>query len=366
MITLRMLGASLVMLLSAPLVAAQIEMDGVHWELSGENTVFTDYLGRRAIKIDGGFAELKNTNFHNGVIEFDVAMPETRGFAGINFRRNDVMAENFYMRSHQSGNPDANQYTPIFNNTAAWQIYYGPRYAQPTKYRFDTWMPVKLVVKGNKMDVYIDSEEPVFHVDNLLQGDTEGSIRLTGFLSEYHFSNVSITHTDDVTLVGKAEEQPELPEGLIKSFKVATKAVAGKLVEGKTMLDPSLLDGQTWVDLAVEQNGVANLSRVSARDRKDNTLLAKLSVSAEEAKTLLLKYGFSDRVTIFLNGKALVYGNDSFLSRDYRFLGTIGSHAGVFLPLKKGDNELIFAVTEAFGGWGLMAIVEDQTNVAIR
>ncbi len=366
MSVLRTLCGALFFVASFPLTASPIALDDAHWELSGEKTMFTEHLGRRSIKLNGGFAGLKNTQFHNGIIEFDIAMPETRGFAGVVFRRTGVMAENFYMRSHQSGNPDANQYTPIFNNTSAWQIYYGPRYASPTKYRFNTWLPVKLVIKGGKMDVYIDSDKPVLHVDNLLQGDSEGTLRLTGSFSDYYFSNVSVTHSDDVTLIGQAEEQPELPNGLVKSFSVSNTAVEGKLVEGKPLLQHALLEEQSWTRLNVEQNGVANLSRVSGRMREVNTLFAKLSLSVDKARTVFLKYGFSDRVTVFLNRKALAYGDDRFLSRDYRFLGTIGLHNGVFLPLQAGENELIFAVTESFGGWGLMVALEEQAGVSIH
>ena len=45
--------------------------------------------------------------------------------------------ENFYIRPHQSGNPDANQYQPVFNGSASWQLYYGPEYAAPVEYRYD-------------------------------------------------------------------------------------------------------------------------------------------------------------------------------------------------------------------------------------
>ena len=316
--------------------------------------------------INGGSAELIGAAFHNGIIEFDLMMPETRGFAGVVFRSEGDHGENFYLRSHQSGNPDANQYTPIFNRTAAWQIYYGPRYAHPTVYRHNEWMHVKLVVKGDKMDVYIDGEEPVLHVDELLRGDGTGGLRLTGFLSDYYFSNIEVHQTDDVELVGKAEPAQELPEGLISKFTVTTKAVEGTLVEGKAELDPMLLDGLMWTELEVEKNGAANLSRASSRTRSENTLFAKLTLTTSEAKSVLMKYGFSDRVTLFLNGKAIAYGDDRFTSRDYRFLGTVGLYDGVFLPLKAGANEVVFAVTESFGGWAVMAAIEDQMGLNIR
>jgi len=41
----------------------------------------------------------------------------------------DAWFEHFYIRPHQSGNPDANQYTPVFNGVSAWQLYHGALYA---------------------------------------------------------------------------------------------------------------------------------------------------------------------------------------------------------------------------------------------
>ena len=46
------------------------------------------------------------------------------------------------------------------------------------------------------------------------------------------------------------------------------------------------------------------------------------------------------------------------MSRDYRFLGTIGYFDAVYLQLKKGRNDLWIAVSENFGGWGIKAKLE--------
>jgi hypothetical protein len=57
-------------------------------------------------------------------------------------------------------------------------------------------------------------------------------------------------------------------------------------------------------------------------------------------------------VTVLLNGRPLYSGDDAYQSRDYRFLGSIGWYDSVYLPLVEGRNELVMAVSEAFGGWG--------------
>ena len=79
-----------------------------------------------------------------------------------------------------------------------------------------------------------------------------------------------------------------------------------------------------------------------------------------------LSFGFSDYVIVYLNDKALYMGQDAFLSRDYRYLGTIGFFDQPFLPLKKGTNELWFVIAEDFGGWGMKAKLEDMVDVKLR
>jgi hypothetical protein len=38
----------------------------------------------------------------------------------------------------------------------------------------------------------------------------------------------------------------------------------------------------------------------------------------------------------------------------------------IYLPLRQGENELVFAVSEAFGGWGLIARFEDLDGISVE
>jgi len=359
-------GVGAFMLAAIPisgLTAQDIDTD--KWELSANGAEFVTYLGRQSIELNGGVSELKGENFRNGTISFDIAMQEKRGFGGVYFRWNDNSAEYFYLRPHMSGNPDSNQYTPRFNGVSGWQLYHSPRFSAPTVYKFDQWFPVKLVVKDNKMDVYIDSDVPVLHVENLMGPRETGRIRLAGGFQEFRFSNFRVEHSDNVSTAGTPAPRAVLPNTLIKSFSVASTAVLGSAVEGMPELDEKLLAGQVWQSLEIDEAGVGNLAKVSGRTPEVNTLFVRKILTADEAKTVNFQYGFSDRVTVFLNGKAIAYGDDRYLSRDYRHLGTIGLYDSVFLPLKAGRNELIFAVTEGFGGWGIKAAMEPVSGVRV-
>jgi len=353
-------------LISGQSAADSMPLTSDVWQLSEKGANFVEHMGRPSIRINRGAAILKDTTFKNGIIEYDISMKELRGFAGVYFRENGQNSEYFYLRSHQSGNPDANQYVPKINGVSAWQIYYGERYAVPTTYNYGGWIRVKLAIKGNKMDVYIDSDTPVLHVDNLDFGTSEGRIRLGGALQDFHYSNIKITHTDDIELVGTAPTLKPLDEGIITSFDVATRVLEGALVEGKITLDAAHLADQKWQRLNIGETGTANLSKIGTRTREMNTLLVRLMLTAENAQAFPFKYGFSDRITVFLNGQAIAHGDDTYQTRDYRFLGTVGLYDTVFLPLKAGENTLIFAVTEGFGGWAFKAQVAKTDGVSIR
>jgi len=72
-----------------------------------------------------------------------------------------------------------------------------------------------------------------------------------------------------------------------------------------------------------------------------------------------LNFGYSDTAAVFVNGALVYKGDNTYMSRDYRYLGTIGLFDSVALPLKSGENEVWIAVTEAFGGWGIMGQLVD-------
>ena len=67
----------------------------------------------------------------------------------------------------------------------------------------------------------------------------------------------------------------------------------------------------------------------------------------------------------YLNGRLLFAADDSYRSRDYRFLGSIGWWDSLWLQLEDGENELVLAVSETFGGWGVQARFDDLDGIRI-
>ena len=95
------------------------------------------------------------------------------------------------------------------------------------------------------------------------------------------------------------------------------------------------------------------MRRERSRSSCASNASARFTVSSGAPQRVEL--GFSDRALVFLNRRLLYDGDDTYRSRDYRFLGSIGWYDALHLPLEEGANELAVAVSEDFGGWGVQA-----------
>ena len=350
-------------------VSAQIvPFDSERWEIQAEEKKIIDYLGRKSLSLKGGSAVIRDSQFTDGIIEFDIAFSQDRNFAGVMWRIEDAKNfEEFYFRPHQSGNPDANQYQPVFNGGTAWQLFYGERYSAPVKYDFNQWMHIKIVVSGENAEVYIkDMTTPALFIGELMRETKQGKVGVSAANNATaYFSNFSFTPASNPTLKGKAKEPERIPAGTVMSWQISG-AFDGKNLEKKYQLAADDKQNLSWKKLAVESIGLANLSRIQGAAEGKNTAFAKVTIQSESEQIKRVRFGFSDIVKVYFNDRLIYGGSDVYTSRDYRFLGTIGLFDELYLPLKKGDNELWFAVTENFGGWGLKAMFEDPSGIRIK
>jgi len=333
-----------------------VPFDDERWEIEAAESEVVDYLGQRALRIKGGHALLADSDVQNGLVEFDIAITPQRGFAGLVFRAQDALNhEHFYIRPHQSGNPDANQYTPVFDGNAAWQLYYGEDYAAPVSYRYKEWMHVKVIFAGTKADVYIDSDEPVLRIDGLRRKQHNGMLGVNSAnFSAVHFANFKYTPLANAyQLPGSGVAEAPPAEGMV------TEWLLSEAFDGATLSKASDHDW-TWTSVPAERSGITNISSVRDLNVGADTVYARHVIRAEKAGHKLFTFGYSDKASVYLNGDLIYKGNNGYLTRDYRYLGTIGMFDSIVLPLKKGDNELWIAVTEAFGGWGIMGQLSDS------
>jgi hypothetical protein len=287
---------------------------------------------------------------------------------GVTFRVQDPdNREEFYIRPHQSGNPDANQYTPVFNGLTAWQLYHGEGYGAPVTYDFNVWIPVKVEVSGTQAEVFIeDMDSPALLIDELKRLPTPGKVGLVvANFGPAHFADFRYTALDRPTLKPKAARTRDPQDGSIMAWRISNTFDEAVLENSLVRLDPSATERLEWDTLRCETTGLANISRLRALAPEHNTVFARVVLESNQDQSTPLAIGYSDRIRVYLNQHLLYTGNNGYRTRDYRYLGTIGYFDQIHLPLKKGRNELWLAVSESFGGWGVQAALSDSHGVTV-
>jgi hypothetical protein len=352
-------------LCAANVHAEEIPIDSPRWSLQGETARVVEFKGRRALHLKGAVALLADANFDTGTIEFDMAIPDNSpSFPGVYFRGIDELNyEHFYLRPHQSGNPDANQYTPVINGVTGWQIY--SEFNGQMRYRTNEWFRVRLEIADDSARIFVDSDEPKLIVPDLKRDRTTGYVMLRGSSSGAYYSNIRTTRKP---MEGSpAAPPPELPPGTVRTWAVSAAMAESAAYDAASLDEP---DSIAWTPLPVETKGIANLARAAKRTDQTPTVLARVNVQSDRKRTVPLRLGFSDRVRVYLNGTLLFAANDQQGSRDYRFLGTVGLYDTLFLPLRKGSNSVVLVVTESGsapngGGWAAYGAFEDMTGLSL-
>lgn len=355
---LRIICAAILCTLCPPARAAEpLMFGGDAWTLKNGEASIEDFGGRSdALRLDNGAIFLDETAFQDGVIEFEVNHPADRAFIGVVFRATDFdNYEEFYIRPHLSETPDSFQYTPVYNDNYGWQLYAGDGFTGPLKQRPGEWRKVRLVVKGPQAAVFIDDmTTPALFMNDLKRDPQSGRVglRVLSYGSVAHFANFTAHPDTGLTLPEAPPVKPASCGACIMDWRVSP-AFPGSAIE----TPPETLD---WVKVQADPSGLLNIGKYTKRSAgAADTVLVKAEIFSQDNRRQKLSFGYSDEVVVFLNGAPLYRGLNTYGSRDYRYLGTIGFFDQVYLPLVKGRNELIFAVLENYGGWGLKARLED-------
>jgi len=347
--------------------------DSPNWELQGQAKV-TDYQARKSIFLDDGAATLKDFEMRNGVVDVDVATPATRGFFGIQFRIDGNNGEWVYLRPHKSRLPDAMQYTPVLNTGLNWQIYNGPGFTGAVDIPRDVWFHLRLEVTGAQAKLYVkDMDKPALVMDDLKSGIQKGQVALASLVGATYFSNFEVRRTPDVPW---EHHEPAMPPGTLTNWDISPSydALARDLERPLSATESNAIQ---WQAVQAEPPGFVVLYRYreaphlmvsfqsdfSTRLQPQpgmKVIYARTSIESDRDQTKKLYIGYSDDVSVFLNGKILFRGRSAQNFRDPGFLGIVNPEDdAVYLPLKKGKNELMLALSELGGGWGFICRLAD-------
>ena len=333
----------------------KIDMVASDWDLPLEAT-FERFDNRETLLLKNGRATVKNQKFTNGTIEVDVHANSIRSFAGITFRKQKENMEEVYMRLHKSNQVDAIQYTPIFNNESNWQLF--REYQARVFFKNTGWNTLRIEVNNKSAEVFVNDEK-VMSINHLITDNSAGEIGLFALFNN-RFSNFRFTPKDAMENSETGDNNPIDPN-IITQWEI-TKAKPYKGME--LHLDDFLKEKYTTV--TTEESGLLPISKHIKKtssgnfgQNREDYIIAATTIYSDSSETRLFSFDYSDKIIVYLNGKAIFRGNNSFRAKGVQYMGHMGVDVNkLYLPLEKGENKLQCVVIDKANGWGLIGKLE--------
>ena len=199
---------------NAPVASAQTSEQLTPHNVKVESTTF---LGKQAVKLTEtgevangeAYAVVKDTVFHNGAIEVELAgRPATgaaggaRGFIGISFRLQNGQFEYVYLRPTNGRADDqvrrnhSTQYSSHPNFSFAVSRQQAPeKYESYVDLEPGVWTKYRITVDGTNARLYVHgATQPCLIVNDLKLGDSSGGVALwIGPGTEGYFTGLQIT-----------------------------------------------------------------------------------------------------------------------------------------------------------------------------
>ena len=264
--------------------------------------------------------------------------------------------EEVYMRMHKSNQVDAVQYTPIFNNESNWQLF---REKQArVSFKKTGWNSLRIEVNNQSAEVFVNDKK-VMTIDKLRTEHNTGEIGLFALFSN-RFSNFRFTPKNAVEEVKKDSFVPVDPAIITKWKITKSKPYKAEEIEFENFLKEEYITVETEVTgLLPISKYIKKSSSGNFEQNEEDYIVASTTVNSDIDETKLFSFDFSDRIIVYLNGKAVFKGNNAFRAKGIQYMGHININTNkLYLPLEKGVNKINCVVMDKANGWGLIAKLE--------
>ena len=326
------------------------------------------YLGRPALYMNRGVALVKGAAMENGTLDLDVAASDTTNFLGVAFRAANPRFSNVvFLRAIASGTDEAVQYGPAFNSLGvAWQVYHGDGANAVAEVPRNRWTHLRVELDGPVARVFVDTATaPTLVVPRVVASGGGGLGVWTGaFGRGAYFSNIryaAAAHTS------AAPPAPVPPPGTISAWEISSPIEAADFTP-TTLPDLARL---AWERVELEPEGFVLVNRyreapaggvprdstgavlvdsvMTGRMQGSRIVYARTTITAAREEIQRLQYSYSNGVVIYLNGRPLAFAMNPGGLRGIGAMAKAGD--AVYLPLRRGKNQLVLAVIQSTGGW---------------
>lgn len=352
------------------------------WEAT-DSLRSVSYLGRPALYINRGVALVRGASMENGTVDLDLAASDTTTFLGVAFRAATPRFSNVvFLRPGASGTEEAVQYGPAFNSLGvAWQVYHGDGANAVADVPRNHWVHLRIELTGPIARLYLDTATtPTLVVPRVVASGGAGLGVWTGaFGRGAYFSDIRYT-AGPASAADTPAQPPPPPAGTILDWEISDA------IEAPDFTPAALPDlGRlAWQRVAAEPEGFVLINRyreapvggvprdstgavladsvMTGKMEGSRIVYARTTVTAAHDETRRLQYAYSNGAVIYLNGRALAFAMNPGGLRGIGAMARVGD--AVYLPLRRGRNQVVLAVIECTGGWAFSGRLDPPEAMA--
>jgi len=267
---------------------------------------------------------------------------------------------------HKSAQPDAVQYTPIYNNEGSWQLY--PEHQAKIVFKKKGWNTLKIEVTNNQAKVFINNK-PALTIPNLKTGIKFGSIGLWALFGN-RFSN--FRYSEKIIFTPKYTYPTPVAD--ITNYITKWGVSNPFTYKGEEFINTKQFTNETYTNFPTDATGLLPIGKYITKPSKGNFeknnedyIIAKVVLTSKKKQQKKIYFDYSDKVIFYLNKQKIYVGNNAFKSKGNKHKGHLNVNANtLLLPLNKGDNTLHIVVIEKANGWGLISKFENKDNIQLK
>lgn len=216
------------------------------------------------------------------------------------------------------------------------KIFNGPGFTAPVDIPKNVWFHLRLELAGAQGKLYVkDMDKPALVMNDLKSGRQKGQVALFVLIGATYFSNFEIRTTPDAPW---ERHWPAMPPNTLTEWSISPSydGLERNLERPLTSSESAAID---WQDVEAEPPGFVVLYRYREAPHPMVTFQGNFSkrlepqpgmkvlcacayIDSERDQMKKLFIGYSDDVSVFLNGKILYRGRSAQGFRDPGFLSS--------------------------------------------
>jgi sugar lactone lactonase YvrE len=157
---------------------------------------------------------------------------------------------------------------------------------------------------------------------------------------------------------------PEPPAGLLTAWELSPPFRPNTLAAESFPTDRAWR-ALAWTQAQSDSAGLVDLALlVPSRPEGATRIWARTTLRADRKETRALRLGYSDALSLFLNGRMIFQGRNTPRPAGAAPAPPLCCDNTIYLPLEPGANELTLAISATPAGWAFKARDADAINLA--